>query len=63
MGKCGYQDWQAGMDEHQCAGWRQEGAVTVSRDKELARLMRPANWFFGTLAVIWLAIVILTVAR
>ena len=35
----------------------------MSRDKELARLMRPANWFFGILAVAWLVIVILEVAR
>ena len=31
MGECGYQDWQAGMDECVSACWRtQEEAVTVS---------------------------------
>ena len=35
----------------------------MKRDRELARLMRPANWFFGTLAAVWLAIVILEVTR
>jgi len=35
----------------------------MTRDKELARLMRPWNWYFGILAVAWLAIVILEVAR